>query len=69
MRNITQTEPAPEHTGTPAEKAVRTLVDWRHKDRAHIANKADRDAQRAEYRARQDLRGAADNLSEKAGQP
>jgi hypothetical protein len=69
MRNITQLEPAPEHAGTPVDKAVRTLVDWRCKDRQHLANKADRDAQRAEYRARQDLRGAADTLNEKAGQP
>lgn len=67
MSNIPQADPVPAETGTPVEKAVRTLVDWRHKDRAHVANKSDRDAARAEYRARQNLRGAADQLE--GGQP
>ncbi|SDF80370.1 MULTISPECIES: hypothetical protein [unclassified Duganella] len=68
MSTTTQHGPAPAQTGTPEATALRKLGDWREKDRAHLAQKADRDAQRAEYRARQDLRGAADKLSG-SGQP
>lgn len=56
-------------TGSPEATALRKLGHWREKDREHLANKADRDAGRAEYRARQDLRGAADDLNAKAGHP
>lgn len=69
MSTIPQQGPAPAQPGTPEATALRKLGDWRNKDRQHLANKADRDAQRAEYRARQDLRGAADDLNAKAGQP
>jgi len=69
MRNITQHEPAPAKSGTPEATALRKIQNWRQKDRAHLADKRDRDAQRAEYAARNELRGAADNLDGKAGQP
>lgn len=69
MPNITQTVPAPAKTGTPEATALRKIQNWREKDRQHLADKRDRDAQRAEYAARNELRGAADNLDAKAGQP
>ncbi len=62
MPNIAQKGPAPAQSGTPEATALRKLGNWRQKDRQHLANQADRDAQRAEYRARQELRGAADNI-------
>jgi hypothetical protein len=49
------------------EHATRKLVEWRRKDRVYLANKQDDDAKRAEYNARNILRGAADKV-EKAGQ-
>lgn len=53
---------------TPDEKAALSiLVDWRETDRAALANKRSRDAQRLEYRRRNDLRAAADKLP--GGQP
>lgn len=69
MSTIPQRGSAPAQPGTPEATALRKLGDWRQKDRAHLAQKADRDAQRAEYRARQDLRGAADDLNAKVGRP
>jgi hypothetical protein len=54
---------------TPEATALRKLGVWRQRDRDHLANKADRDAQRAEWRARQELRGAADDLNSKGSQP
>jgi hypothetical protein len=70
MSTILQQGPAPEQTGTPEGTALRKLSVWRQRDRAHLADKANRDAQRAEYRARQELRGAADDLNPgKAAQP
>lgn len=63
MSTILQQGPAPAQTGSPEGTALRKLCVWRQKDREHLANKGDRDAGRAEYRARQDLRGAADQLN------
>lgn len=42
----------------------RQAVIWRQADKAAIANKGDVDKQRAEYRARQDLRRAVDIAEE-----
>ena len=69
MPNIAQQVPAPDKTGSPEATALRKLGTWRQKDRDHLADKASRDKQRAEYHARQELRGAADNLDTKGGQP
>lgn len=44
------------------ETALRTLVTWRKSDKEAIAHKQDRDAQRAEYRNRVQLRNVADKL-------
>lgn len=49
----------------PDEKIVHHAHAWRRFEKDAIANKQDRDKQRAEYRARQDLRKAIDE----AGQP
>ncbi len=68
MSTILQQGPAPAQTGTPEATALRKLGVWRQRDREHLADKADRDAQRAEYRARQELRGAADKING-SGQP
>jgi hypothetical protein len=70
MSTILQQGPAPEQTGSPEATALRKLSVWRKRDRDHLADKSDRDAQRAEFRARQELRGAADDLNAgKAAQP
>ncbi|MRW88837.1 hypothetical protein GJ699_02430 [Duganella sp. FT80W] len=69
MSTSLQQGPAPDQPGTPEGTALRKLGVWRERDRAHVADKADREAQRAEYRARQELRSAADDLNGKAGQP
>lgn len=68
MSTILQQGPAPAQTGSPEGTALRKLSVWRQRDREHLADKSDRDAQRAEFRARQELRGAADNL-DGSGQP
>lgn len=68
MPTTLQQGPAPAQTGSPEATALRKLSVWRKRDRDHLADKSDRDAQRAEYRARQDLRGAADKL-DGSGQP
>lgn len=69
MTNIPQQEPAPAEVGTPEATALRKLGVWRQKDRESLADKRSRDAQRAEYAARNELRGAADKLNAKGGQP
>lgn len=68
MSRILQQGPAPAQTGSPEGTALRKLSVWRQKDREHLADKSDRDAGRAEFRARQELRGAADKLKG-SGQP
>lgn len=52
---------------TPDEykrEALTQLVQWRGADRRAVADKTDRDAQRAEYKARNNLRDASDKLTE-----
>lgn len=44
------------------QKAISKLVTWRRKDRAALADKRSRDAQRGEYSARGELRQVADQL-------
>jgi len=56
------------NSGTPAtpdEKIVHFAKQWRERDRDAIAAKPDRDKERAEYRARQQLRQVIDQ----SGQP
>lgn len=53
---------------TPDEKIVHFAKEWRRHDRQAIAAKPDRDTERAEYRARQQLRQVID-LAGEAGQP
>lgn len=50
---------------TPDEKIVHQAKAWRRCDKDAIANKADHDLQRNEYRARQELRKVIDQ----SGQP
>lgn len=69
MPNIAQQAPDTAAAVSPEVKAVRTLVAWRRTDRAALADKQNRNAQRAEYRARNELRGAADDVDTQAGQP
>lgn len=45
---------------TPEQKIVSTAQDWRRRDRVAVKNKGDDAKQRAEYRARQDLRKVID---------
>jgi len=68
MSTILNQGPAPAQTGTPEATALRKLGNWRDKDRDHLADKRSRDKQRAEFAARQELRGAADKLK-RSGQP
>lgn len=49
----------------PDEKIVHYAQAWRRVDKDAIAHKRDREKERAEYRARQNLRKAIDE----AGQP
>ena len=46
---------------TPDEKIAHQARTWREVDRDAIANKQDPQKQRAEYRARQQLRNVIDN--------
>lgn len=68
MPNIAQQAPGPASAASSEAKAVRTLVAWRRTDKAALADKQNRNAQRAEYRARNELRGAADDVDTQAGQ-
>jgi hypothetical protein len=45
---------------TPDEKIVHHAKSWRNCDKDAIANKSDRDRQRAEYQARKQLRKVID---------
>jgi hypothetical protein len=45
------------------ERALVAVVNWRAADKVAFTNKADRDAQRTEYRERNNLRAAADDLT------
>lgn len=49
---------------TPDQKIATTARVWRRHDQVAIANKQDRDKQRAEYRARRDLRKVVDEAGE-----
>lgn len=49
------------------EGAVVAIKNWRAADKVALANKSDRDAGRAEYKERNNLRAAADKLG--SGQP
>lgn len=52
---------------TPEQKLVHTAKEWRELDKVAIRDKASRAKQKAEYRARQQLRDAVDNTG--SGQP
>ena len=47
---------------TPEQQIVKTALVWRRHDQVAIANKQDRDKQRAEYRARKNLRKVIDEV-------
>ncbi len=48
------------------ETALVAVINWRQADRKAVAHKRDHEAQRAEYKERNNLRLAADQLG---GQP
>lgn len=47
--------------GTPDQKIASKAKVWRYREKVAIANKADVDKQKAEYRALQQLRETIDN--------
>jgi hypothetical protein len=49
-------------------RLIRAVTVWRTNDKAALADKRDRDLQRAEYRARNELRSSADQVDGKAGE-
>jgi hypothetical protein len=61
-----QPTPSP-RASTPTERIIKSVFDWRNKDKDAIAAKGDRDAQRAEYRARNEMREAVDVAQRKQG--